>query len=150
MFDPSSFCFGRKKPTAFRFPPGGGKLQIRWLLPPLQPQTHFVGLRGWETGERERAPFCFRGFRKSRENCISVGSFFLSKLKPPRSRRWLCRPTDAACPCGCSAGSRFGSCSGPDSQPLKPLPFPVSKSPETENRLRAQAVEKVRWTFSTA
>ena len=22
MFDPSSFCFGRKKPIAFRFPPG--------------------------------------------------------------------------------------------------------------------------------
>ena len=57
----------------------------------------------WTTGTcqlRQKKPtaFRFRGLRKSRGNSSSVGSFFLSKSNPPRSRRRLCRPTDAACP----------------------------------------------------
>lgn len=44
---------------------------------PFNRKPTSLGFAVGRRGERERAPFRFRSFRKSRENCISVSSFFL-------------------------------------------------------------------------
>ena len=50
MFGPSSFCFGRKKPTAFRFPPGEeSSIFVGSFLPFNRKPTSLgfaVGIRG--------------------------------------------------------------------------------------------------------
>ena len=53
MFGPSSFCFGRKKPTAFRFPPGEESfIFVGSFLPFNRKPTSLgfaVGIRGNES-----------------------------------------------------------------------------------------------------
>ena len=79
------------------------------LVFPFPSQTHSVGLCDG-TGsvfscpgaprQKNSAPFRFRGLRKSRENCTSAESFFLSKSEDPRgsSDLVLCAGSDMNCP----------------------------------------------------
>ena len=65
------------------------------LVFPFQPRPADAGLASdWEAGsdldcpgaprQKNSAPFRFRGLRKSRENCTSAESFFLSKSEVSR------------------------------------------------------------------
>ena len=59
------------------------------FLPPHPRRNQYIPLRR----QKKLAAFRFRGLRRSRENCISAPSFFLSKTDPLRWAPILLRTT---------------------------------------------------------
>ena len=76
MFDPSSFCFGRKKPIAFRFPPGEeSSIFVGSFLPFNRKPTSLgfaVGMRG---GQEPKAPLAKGSWRAAPERFVSLHRF---------------------------------------------------------------------------